>query len=224
MKIVTAGVAVVSVLLLSIIMGWTGERGNRSAKWDFEQDSTNASPAGFTFAKTGSGRAGRWIVQAQKRVPSGSHVLAQVDTDSTNYRFPVAVANDPVVRDLRLSVRCKPVTGKVDQACGLAFRYRDDNNYYVVRANALENNVRLYFVKNGNRQQFADWNGRVSSGQWHDLRVDAMGNRFEVFWDGQNIITARDSTFTEAGKIGLWTKADSLTYFDDLIVDGRNGR
>jgi hypothetical protein len=94
----------------------------------------------------------------------------------------------------------------------------------VVRANALESNVRFYFVKNGNRQQFADWNGPVSSNQWHELRVDAAGDRFEVFWDKQKVITARDGTFTEAGKVGLWTKADSVTYFDDLIVEARDGR
>jgi hypothetical protein len=120
-----------------------------SWKWDFEKDSASKPPTGFSFARTGSGRMGRWLVQAQKGTPSATKILAQLDTDATSYRFPVAVADSVSLSDLRLSVRCNAVSGKVDRACGLVFRYRDENNYYVVRANALENNVRLYYVKEG---------------------------------------------------------------------------
>ncbi len=145
-------------------------------------------------------------------------MLAQVDADTTDYRFPVAVANEPSLRDVKLSVRCKPVSGTVDQACGLVFRYRDQDNYYITRANALEDNVRLYHVVKGDRRQFAGWNGKVSSGAWHSLRVDAKGDRFEVYWDDKKVIDAHDGTLTDAGKVGLWTKADSVTYFDDLTA------
>jgi hypothetical protein len=144
--------------------------------------------------------------------------LAQTDADSTDYRFPVAVANEPLLRDLHLSVRCKPVSGQVDQACGLVFRFRDADNYYVTRANALENNVRLYHVVKGDRRQFAGWNGKVSSGAWHSLRVDAKGDHFEVYWDDKKVMDAHDTTFSEPGKVGLWTKADTVTYFDNLSV------
>jgi hypothetical protein len=113
-------------------------------KWSFDSDRAEGPPSGFSFAKTGSGKAGQWVVKAVSDAPSSPNVLAQVDTDSTDYRFPVAVANEPSLRDVRLSVRCKPVSGQVDQACGLVFRYRDQDNYYITRANALENNVRLY--------------------------------------------------------------------------------
>lgn len=106
----------------------------------------------------------------------------------------------------------------MDQACGLVFRYRDENNYYVTRANALEDNVRLYYVANGKRYQFASWSGRVSSGSWHELRADAKGDHFEVYWDGQKVIDAQDPTFQQPGKVGVWTKSDSVTYFDDLTV------
>jgi hypothetical protein len=129
-----------------------------------------------------------------------------------------------MLSDVRVSVRCKPIAGKVDQACGLVFRYRDENNYYVARANALEDNVRFYYVSAGKRHELASWSGRVTSGSWHELRVDATGDLFEVFWDNQKVIETRDKTFIEPGKIGLWTKADSVTYFDDLIVEAKDGR
>lgn len=184
----------------------------------FDEDRTDAAPSGFSFGRTGSGKPGRWVVRAAPDAPSSPNVLAQIDADSTDYRFPVAVANEPSLRDVRLSVRCKPVSGNVDEACGLVFRYRDQDNYYVTRANALENNVRLYHVVKGDRRQFAGWNGTVSKGQWHSLRVDAKGDHFEVYWEDKKVIDAHDGTFTEAGKVGVWTKADSVTYFDDLTA------
>jgi hypothetical protein len=110
------------------------------------------------------------------------------------------------------------VSGKTDEACGLVFRYQDENNYYVTRANALEDNVRLYHVVNGRRRQFAGWDGKVAAQTWHTLAVEARGDRFQVFFDGKPIIEAKDGTFKEAGKAGVWTKADSVTYFDALAV------
>jgi hypothetical protein len=187
-------------------------------KWAFDDDALGGSPPGFAFGRTGSGRAGKWVVQVDPTAPSGKNVLAQLDADDTDYRFPVAVANEPLLRDGSVSVRCKSVSGSVDQACGLVFRYHDPDNYYVTRANALENNVRLYHVKNGSRQQFAGWNGTVSTGRWHALRVEAKGDHFEVYWEDKKIIDAHDSTFPDTGKIGVWTKADSVTHFDDLQV------
>ena len=189
------------------------------SKWDFEGIPVDQPPAGFTFGRTGSGRLGRWLVKAEKDAPSGVNVLAQTDIDATSYRFPVAVVDSISVRNFCLSVRCKAVSGKVDQACGLVFRFRDDSNYYVVRANALENNVRLYWVKDGKRQQFAGWDGPVIAGVWHGLSIEVRDDRFEISWDGKKVIDARDQTFTEGGKIGVWTKADSVTYFDDLIAE-----
>ncbi len=187
--------------------------------WTFDADPVETEPAGFSFGRTGRGAPGRWLVRAAKDAPTGPNVLAQVDADKTDYRFPVAVANEPKLRDLRLAVKCKPVAGEVDQACGLVFRYQDDNNYYVTRSNALEGNVRLYRVVNGNRQQFAGWNGAVASGVWHEVVVEARGDRFTVYWDGQEIIHAQDQTFLKPGQVGVWTKADSITYFDDLRVE-----
>ena len=187
--------------------------------WDFEMNQVDEAPAGFSFARTGTGRVGRWVVRAEQGAPSGANVLAQLDNDATDFRFPLAVVNEPKLRDLRLSVRCKPVSGTVDQACGLVVRYQDENNYYLVRANALEQNVRFYKVVNGNRQQLASWSGSVTNGVWHELRVDVQADHFTVLWDGQPVLNVRDQAFSEAGSVGVWTKADSITYFDDLHVE-----
>jgi hypothetical protein len=186
--------------------------------WDFQADRVDEAPAGFSFGRTGQGRAGRWVVRTDPSAPAGDRVLAQVDADETDYRFPVAVADEPRVKDLRLEVRCKPVSGKVDEACGLVFRFQDFENYYVARANALEDNVRLYHVVKGRRRQLAGWNGKVAAQAWHALAVEARGDRFQVFFDGKRVIEAKDDTFREAGRVGVWTKADSVTHFDALSV------
>jgi len=213
----TIALCLCAVVFYEFASGASREKMNR--RWDFENGAADKAPEGFTFARTGNGRQGIWVIKQDGDAPNARFVLAQIDTDSTSYRFPVAVVTEPVIRDLRLSVRCKPVSGKVDQACGVVFRYRDENNYYVARANALEDNVRFYHVSAGKRYELASWTGRITSASWHELRVDAFGDRFEVFWDNERVIGARDKTFSEAGKIGLWTKADSVTYFDDLTVE-----
>jgi hypothetical protein len=212
----------VSLSLFALnILAHPGQIKPGSWKWDFETDSPGQPPSGFFFSKTGSGGMGKWTVSVQKDAPSGANVLAQLDADPTSYRFPIAIPERISVRDFRLSVRCKPGSGKVDQACGLVFRYLDENNYYVTRANALEDNVRFYHVIAGKRSELASWSGQVTSGSWHELTVNAKGDLFEISWEGKKVIEARDKTFTETGKIGLWTKADSVTYFDDLTVEAR---
>jgi hypothetical protein len=189
-----------------------------SAKWTFDDAPAGAPPPGFSFGRTGDGKPGVWAVRAEPGAPSGANVLAQTDPDSTDYRFPVAWANSPSLADLDLQVRCKPISGKVDQACGLVFRLRDANNYYLTRANALENNVRLYYVKDGKRTQISSYSGKVTGGTWHTLRILARRDEFQVFWDGAKVLEQKDKTFPDAGKVGVWTKADSVTYFDDLTV------
>jgi hypothetical protein len=185
--------------------------------FNFDTDKPGEAPKGFEFGRTGQGAPSKWVVQAEKDAPSGPNVLVQTDTDSTDYRFAIAYTG-PEMKDLRLSVKCKPVAGKVDQGCGLVFRLKDADNYYVTRANALEDNVRLYHVVKGSRRQFGGWNGKVSSGTWHDLAVEVKGDHFQVWFDGKKVIDAHDKSFTEAGKFGLWTKADSLIHFDDLTA------
>lgn len=191
----------------------------QNKSWNFDADKPGAAPAGFSFARTGRGAEGKWEVRADASAPSKGNVLAQTSDDATDYRFPVAVAAGTSYKDLAISVKFKAISGKVDQAGGLVFRYKDADNYYVVRANALENNYRLYHVIVGRRVQFASANLPFSVNAWHTLRVEARGNEFKCFFDGQLKITATDDSFKDAGTIGLWTKADSVTLFDDLTVE-----
>jgi hypothetical protein len=161
---------------------------------------------------------GHWAVRAVPDAPSTPNVLAQDDDDGTDYRFPVAVEDSLSFGDASVSVRCKPVSGRVDQACGIVWRYRDENNYYLARANALEDNVRFYYVQDGRRHEVEGWNGKVSSGVWHQLRADMRGDHVEVYFDGTKVIDAHDSRFSMPGRVGVWTKADSRTLFDDLTA------
>ena len=163
------------------------------------------------------------MVTKDATAPSQPNVLAQTSQDNTDYRFPLAIAEGTNYKDLALSVRFKAISGKVDQGAGLVFRLKDKNNYYVVRANALEDNFRLYHVVNGKRIQFAGANFKVASQSWHEIKVEARGDAFKCYFDGQLKINAKDSTFSDAGKIGLWTKADSVIYFDDLAVTVLSG-
>src|SRR5216684_2884125 len=187
-------------------------------KWNFDTDADGEPPAGFSFARTGQGGDGQWVVKKDESAPSKPNVLAQTSQDKTDYRFPLAIAEGTSYEDVALSVKFKAISGSVDQGAGLLFRLRDKDNYYVVRANAFENNFRLYHVVNGRRIQFAGANFKVSSQVWHEIKVEARGEEFKCYYDGQLKITAKDGTFKEAGKVGLWTKADSVIYFDDLTV------
>jgi len=189
--------------------------------YNFDSDKVGEIPAGFHSARTGQGSEGKWAVTFDATAPSKPNVVAQTSRDRTDYRFPLLIADQGTFKDLEISVKFKAVEGEVDRAGGLVFRLKDASNYYIVRANALEDNYRLYHVVNGSRRQFAGANFKVTSGEWHDLRVEAVGNKFICYYDRAKKIEATDDTFKEAGKVGLWTKADSLTYFDDLQVTAK---
>lgn len=186
--------------------------------YNFDSDTPGNVPAKFHSARTGSGAESRWAVMGDPTAPSKPHIVAQTSTDQTDYRFPLLIADEGSFQDLDMSVRFKALSGSVDRAGGLVFRLKDPNNYYMVRANALENNYRLYRVVNGRRSQFAGANFKVPSGEWHELRVEAVGNKITCYYDGTKKIETTDDAFKDAGKVGLWTKADSVTYFDDLKV------
>ncbi|HYL46681.1 MAG TPA: family 16 glycoside hydrolase [Candidatus Limnocylindrales bacterium] len=186
--------------------------------FNFDNDAPGKPPAHFQAARTGQGSEGTWIVKEDPTAPSKPNVVAQTSEDKTDYRFPIIVADSPSLKDLELRVKFKAVSGKVDRAAGLVFRLKDKDNYYIVRANALEDNFRLYRVVEGRRRQFSGANLKVTSGEWHEIKVECVGNRIICYYDGVKKIEASDDTFKEGGKIGLWTKADSVTYFDDLTV------
>ena len=214
------------VLCLTILSPSQGETrtpapaqaGGETVFHNFEGDAAGKPPAKFRLARTGQGTEGTWVVMQDATAPSKPNILAQTSTDRTDYRFPLAILEEGSYQDVDVSVKFKAVSGSVDQAGGVVFRYQDANNYYVVRANALEDNYRLYHVVAGRRRQFAGANFRVTPNQWHMLRVEAVGNQIKCFYDGELKITASDDTFKGPGKVGLWTKADSVTYFDDFTV------
>jgi hypothetical protein len=190
---------------------------------NFNLDAVNQPPKGFEFGHTAdAGKPGEWVVQAE----GANKFLAQIDPDPTRTRFPVAVLSDVMAGDVDLSVRFRPVSGRVDQAGGLVWRYQNQDNYYIVRANALEDNVVLYKVEGGTRTDLPlKGEGRtygkkseVPGGQWSTLRVVANGRVFEVYFNGSKLYEVEDGTFSKAGKVGVWTKADSVTQFDDLTV------
>ncbi|MDQ3258475.1 MAG: DUF1080 domain-containing protein [Acidobacteriota bacterium] len=202
------------------------QESGKSLAYNFDSDAAGSMPSKFHDALTGKGSRGQWTVKADSTAPSAPNVLAQTSADKTSYRFPVAIADEGSFRDLDLSVRFKAISGRVDQAAGLVWRLRDANNYYIVRANALENNVVLYKVQDGKRTDLpVKGEGRtygkkaqVPANQWSELRVVQIGNIAEVFLNNTKLYEVEDDTFKDAGKVGLWTKADSVTYFDDLRV------
>jgi hypothetical protein len=189
--------------------------------YNFDGDAVGKLPARFHDALTGQGAKGQWVVRGDPSAPSQPNLLAQLSSDKTDYRFPIAIVDEGSFQDLDLSVKFKAVSGEVDRAAGMVFRLKDANNYYIVRANALEDNYRLYHVVKGQRVQFAGANFKVASGEWHELRVECAGNHILCYFDNEKKIDATDETFKEAGKVGLWTKADSVTYFDDLRVTAK---
>jgi hypothetical protein len=183
---------------------------------DFDKDAIGKPPAGFSYALTGQGKPGVWAVQ--KDDAAHGNVLVQTDADKTDYRFPVAIYDPFTGADVSLSVKFKPISGKGDQGAGLVWRYRDANNYYVTRCNALEDNCTIYHVINGRRQAFQNHRVKVATNVWHTLSVNALGDHFVVTYDGMQVLDARDVTFKDGGKVGLWTKADSVIAFDDFGI------
>jgi glycosyl hydrolase family 59 (putative galactocerebrosidase) len=174
-------------------------------------------PAGFSFARTGRGREGEWSVTADRTAAAGQ-AIEQTSTDRTDYRFPLAIRESLSAANVDVEIRFKAVAGKTDQAGGIAVRLMDADNYYVARANALEDNVRFYRVVGGRREQLEGANLKVTSNEWHRLGLRAEGRRFTVSYDGKPLFTATDATFAAAGGVALWTKSDSVTRFDQVAI------
>jgi hypothetical protein len=184
----------------------------------FAGEQPGSLPKTFETALTGQGQAGRWEVIEDSTADDG-RALAQLNTDPTDYRFPLAVYTSTSAANVEITARFKPMSGRVDEAGGVVVRWSDNNNYYVVRANALEDNVRFYGVIAGRRQELASANIRVTPREWHTLTLRAEGDRFAITYDGKELYTTTDKTFPAAGKVGLWTKADSITYFGRIEIN-----
>ena len=182
----------------------------------FDQEKPGATPQGWTATKTGEGEA-KWTIEKDDSASSKSNVLKQSGTAA----YPVALKQDTNLKDGFVEVKFKPLSGEEDQAGGVIWRAKDADNYYIARANALENNVRLYHFVNGKRTQLKGANLPVAGNQWHTLRVNFSGNRFAVIFDDRELFTAEDETHRDVGKVGVWTKADSVTMFDDFSYGAR---
>jgi hypothetical protein len=188
----------------------------------FGNDATGMSPKDFEYGVAGEGGPGRWEVVKDESA-SGGKALAQLSTNEAGYRYLVAIYKPVVMANGEITARCKPVAGKSDQACGVIIRAVDANNYYVARANALEDNVRFYRVRDGQRQQLATADDiKVASGQWHTLTLRAEGDRYTVIFNGNVMHTTQDTTTGEPrpveGRAGVWTKSDSVTHFDRIEI------
>jgi hypothetical protein len=171
----------------------------------------------FTLWRMGEGEAGQWTVVAGPTAANG-RAIAQVSKDRTDYRFPLAIYKPFSGKDIEVSVRFKPVAETVDEAGGIAVRLSTPDDYYVARANALEDNVGFYRVVKGNLEQLASANAKVAANQWHTLALKGEGDHFNVSFDGKTLLSAQDKTFSDRGKVALWTKADSVTYFDTISI------
>jgi hypothetical protein len=191
-------------------------------KITFDADAVGSAPTGWTVAKTGTGNP-TWTVESDPTAPSKSKVVKQ----SGRATYPLLLKAGSSVRDGFVEVQFKALSGSEDRAAGLVWRAKDANNYYVVRANALENNVVLYKTVDGRRSSL-DIVGRkggygvnipVPANQWHTLRVEFSGKRFNVSFNGKSIFEVEDTALSDAGMVGLWTKADSVTVFDDFAYD-----
>jgi hypothetical protein len=180
-------------------------------KVDFEKDQVGKAPAGWTATQTGTGAA-TWTVVQDSTAPSRPNVLKQSGVAA----YPVCLKDDTNIKDGFVDVKFKSLSGKEDRAGGVVWRARDANNYYVARANALEDNVTIYHTINGRRTEKKRTNMKVAPNEWHNLRVDFQGSHFTVMLDGKKAIDWDDETFKDAGKVGVWTKADSVTLFDDF--------
>ncbi len=178
---------------------------------NFDTAGLGKSPAGWTATKTGSG-APRWTVEKDDTAPSKTNVLKQ----SGEATYPICIKDDTSIKDGFVEVKFKPVAGREDQAGGVIWRCQDADNYYIARANALEDNVTIYHTIGGRRVSFKNANTKVASSTWHTLRAEFTANRFTVILDGRKVIEASDESFSGAGKVGVWTKADSVTLFDDF--------
>ncbi|MSU78616.1 MAG: DUF1080 domain-containing protein [Gemmataceae bacterium] len=209
----------IALLLLAVPMqiATTGEKKMAG----FSKADLGKLPTGWKVEHTGKGGTGAWKVIADATAPSKSgHSLAQVG-ESPGPVYNICVADTAQPKNLEVSVHFKSIKGKRDQGGGIVWRYIDADNYYVARFNPLENNYRLYKVVAGKRTQLATAEELVvTEGQWHKLTIRMLGDSIECHLNGKKILEAKDNALANAGRVGLWTKADAQTAFDLFAVEG----
>ena len=187
-------------------------------KWNFEDATPGALPAGWTSAKTGEGPGSVWQVQLDASSPHGAKTLVQTSSAGPGPLFNLCVTDGPKTANVDLSVSFKAIKGEIDTGGGLVWRYQDAQNYYVARLNPLEDNFRLYKVVAGKRKQLANANTDLPAGQWHTLRVVHRGDQIQCHLNGKLLLEGKDTEISQPGRIGFWTKADAVTAFDGLTA------
>ena len=185
----------------------------------FDKDQVGAAPAGWICGVTGRGTP-KWTVEADATAPSKPNVLKQSGAGT----FPWCAKQGVSIADGLVEVKFKPLQGREDQAGGVMWRWKDGDNYYVARANALENNLSLYHTTRGNRRTLLYVDAPVPLNTWHTLRVEFAGKRIKVVLDGRQYMDLEDDHITGSGAVGVWTKADSVTLFDNFSWDGTGPR
>ncbi|ODS31740.1 MAG: hypothetical protein SCARUB_03137 [Candidatus Scalindua rubra] len=185
--------------------------------WNFDSDENGKMPNDFSNQMTGKGGLGKWEAIKDDTAPSLPNVIAQTSQEYLGYHFSMAINEKETYDDFELIVKFKGVKGREDQGGGPVWRYQDANNYYIARANPLENNFRVYKVVDGNRLQMDSARLKVTTNEWHMIKIIARMSQIQCFYDGRPYLETTDNTF-QKGKIGLWTKTDAVTYFDDLEV------
>lgn len=195
-------------------------RGPKTA-FNFDGSKSDTMPDGWSIRTTGQPTvSATWAVIADATAPSNPNVLALLKTGNYGNTFNLAVADNTSFKDLDLSVKVKAITGEEDQGGGPIWRCKDKDNYYISRFNPLEGNYRVYKVANGRRKQLDSAKVETEPGKWYAVRVTMVGDRIICYLDGKKLLEATDDTFQETGMIGLWTKADAATSFDDLYARG----
>jgi hypothetical protein len=187
----------------------------------FDSETSGQPPKDFEFGLAGEGGPGRWEMIADSTA-GGGKALAQLSTNTAEFRYLVAIYKPVTAANVEVTARCKPMSGQADQACGVIVRASDPSNYYMARANALEDNVRFYRVRAGQREQLASADGiKIARGQWHTLTLNVREDRFTVFFNDKPLHVTTDSTPQPRpldGRVGFWVKSDSVTYFDRLEI------
>ena len=204
-----------SPLALSIAMTLAATAASAGGE-NFDAVKPGTLPEDWTCGVTGKGSP-IWKVEADTSAPSKPNVLKQ----SGSGTFPWCVKQSVRIADGFVEVKFKPLAGREDQAGGVLWRFKDGDNYYIARANALENNVSLYYVEKGRRITIKYVDAPVAANQWHTLRVEFSGKAIKVIFDGKQYIGLDDDQIAGEGAVGVWTKADSVTAFDDFSYGGQ---
>jgi hypothetical protein len=212
--IVVSFIASLQLALGTVVV--QAETASSEQLWDFDREQPGTLPSEFSIGTLFDGRpAGDWQVLATDRAKSPPYVLAQLMAKGAEHAYKVLLSKEVIASDLNLEVSFLPIQGKADMGGGLIWRAADDRNYYLARANPLEQNIRVYRVVKGVRHMLENFDQTIDVRQWHTLRVTHQGCRVNIFYDDKQVFDLCDKTF-HAGMIGLWTKSDAVTYFDDL--------